>query len=68
MADIIPNAEPIVGAVAVEWFGKVKHVSLVTVVEEAGVWVTESNYTHCEKGERFIPFDKHSLHGFWIAG
>lgn len=68
MIDILPNAEPIVGAVAVEWFGNIKHVSLVAQVTETGVWVEESNVPHCQFGTRFIPFDKHSLVGFWIAG
>ena len=65
MADTNPNAEAAVGAVAVEWFGKIKHVSIVTKVEVSGVWVEEANYIHCETGERFIPFDKYSLVGFW---
>lgn len=68
MAAVHPNSAPVVGAVAVEWFGQVKHVSLVTAVGTEGVWVEESNYNHCKKGTRFIPFDKHSLVGFWVAG
>ena len=65
MADIYPNTQPTVGAVAVEWFGQVKHVSVVTEVSSEGVWVKESNYHHCEIGTRFIHFTKPSLIGFW---
>lgn len=68
MASINPNAEPVVGAVAVEYFNGIKHVSLVTSVTDTGVNVIESNYHHCKEGNRFIPFDKHSLVGFWVAG
>ena len=68
MVAVVPNAEPTVGAVAVEWFNGIKHVSVVKEVTAEGVHVAEANYKHCEKGERFIPFDKYSLHGFWIAG
>lgn len=68
MAAINPNVEPSVGSVAVEYFGKVKHVSIVTKIEDSGVWVEEANYNHCKTGERFIPFTKHSLVGFWSAG
>lgn len=68
MADIYPNAEPVAGAVAVEWFGEIKHVSVVTEVTDIGVWVKESNYHHCQESERFIHFTKPSLFGFWVAG
>lgn len=68
MAGIYPNAEAVVGAVAVEWFGNIKHVSLVTEVTEDGVLVVESNYKHCVIGTRFIPYSKDSLVGFWVAG
>lgn len=62
-----PNSPPLVDSVAVEWFGDIKHVSLVTEVLDDGVWVEEANYVHCETGTRFIPFDKHSLVGFWAT-
>jgi hypothetical protein len=65
MAEIFPNSNPKVGAVAIEFFGKVKHVSIVTSVTSEGVAVIESNYNHCQKGERFIPFTKSTLVGFW---
>ena len=65
MASINPNTEAAVGVVAVEWFKKIKHVSIVTKVEVSGVWVEEANYNHCKTGVRFIPFEKYSLVGFW---
>lgn len=65
MASIAPNSEPTVGAVAVEYFGRVKHVSIVIELKSDGVIVKEANYDHCKKGTRFIPFDHYSLVGFW---
>lgn len=65
MAAIIPNSDPLVGGVAVEFFGNIKHISLITKVESGGIWVEESNYNHCETGERYIPYSKPSLVGFW---
>lgn len=65
MAEIFPNSEPLIGGVAIEFYGEVKHVSVITKVEEGGVWVKESNYKHCEIGERYIPHSKYSLVGFW---
>ena len=67
MAEIFPNSEAVVGGVAIEFFGKVKHVSVVTEVHSDGVQVIESNYKHCEIGTRFIPFDRYSLVGFWSS-
>lgn len=66
MAAIIPNTEAAAGTVAVEWYGDIKHVSLVTAVTPDGVWVVEANYKHCETGERFIPYTKPSLYGFFM--
>lgn len=65
MASFVPNSDAVVGGVAIEWFGNLKHVSYVTEVTEDGVWVSETNYVHCEYGERFIPFTSPRLSGFW---
>lgn len=67
MHEITPNAGSTVGSIAVEWYGEVKHISIVTEVMDDGVWVEESNYSHCKTGTRFIPFNKHSLSGFWSS-
>ena len=65
MADFVPNSEPVVNAVAIEWFGSVKHVSVVKEVREYGVKVAETNYRSCQFTERFIPFDSPRLTGFY---
>ena len=65
MYTISPNSEAFVGAIAIEYFGKIKHVSIVTEVHPHGVQVIESNFIHCKTGTRFIPFTKYSLTGFW---
>jgi hypothetical protein len=65
MAGIIPNSEAATGTVAVEWFGNVKHVSIVVEVTDTGVMVHETNYRHCQFTERFIDFSSHRLAGFW---
>ena len=65
MAAIFPNSEPVIGGVTIEFFNGVKHIAVITKVEVSGVWVEEANYNHCKTGERFIPFDKYSLVGFW---
>ena len=65
MHTISPNSEAFVGAIAIEYFGKIKHVSVVTEVHPHGVQVIESNFDHCKTGTRFIPFTKYSLTGFW---
>lgn len=67
MAAVIPNTTAATGTVAIEWFGGVKHVSIVTAVDAEGVWVTESNYNHCKIGTRYIPFDHYALTGFWSS-
>lgn len=65
MLGVLPNSEPFVGSVAIEFFNGIKHVSLITSVEPNGVWVEEANYNHCKTGVRFIPFNHYSLVGFW---
>ncbi len=65
MALMQPNSEATVGSVAIEWFGNVKHVSVVIEVTETGVLVHETNYRHCQFTERFIDFSSHRLAGFW---
>lgn len=65
MAEIIPNSEAAVGSVAIEWFGNVKHVSVVVQVTDTGVLVHETNYRRCQFTERFIDFSSHRLAGFW---
>jgi hypothetical protein len=65
MAAMTPNSEPVVGSVAIEWFGSVKHVSVVVEVTESGVLVHETNYRRCQFTERFIDFSSHRLAGFW---
>lgn len=65
MADIMPGDEAMPGALAIEWFGVIKHVSVITKVDAHGVYVTESNYRHCEISERFIPYNSYRLAGFW---
>ena len=65
MADFIPNGEAAVGAVAIEWFGKTKHVSVVKEVRQDGVLVSETNYNRCQYSERFIHFDSPRLSGFY---
>lgn len=68
MDAIVPNSEPVVGSVSVEYFKGIKHVAIVTEVTDDGVWVVETNYHHCQSGQRFIPFNKYSLVGFWFLG
>jgi len=65
MAKFIPNSEPLEGGVVIEYFGDLKHVSYIKQVEEDGVLVEETNYHHCQYGERFIPFTSSRLVGFW---
>lgn len=65
MAEIAPNSAASVGAVAIEYYKGIKHVSVVTSVTSEGVSVIESNYSHCKTGVRFIHFSKPSLVGFW---
>jgi hypothetical protein len=65
MANFVPNSEPLVGGVAIEYFGNLKHVSYIIEVTELGVTVQETNHTHCQYGERFIPFNSPRLRGFW---
>ena len=67
MAAVIPNTTAATGTIAIEWFGAVKHISIVTAVDAEGVWVTESNYNHCKIGTRYIPFDHYALTGFWSS-
>ena len=67
MVAILPNSDPVIGGVAIEFFKGIKHVSVITKVEPGGVWVAESNYKHCETGERYIPHTKYSLVGFWSS-
>jgi len=65
MASFVPNSDPVVGGVAIEYFNGLKHVSYIIEVSELGITVQETNYNHCQFSERFIPFTSHRLHGFW---
>lgn len=65
MASMQPNSEAAIGSVAIEWFGNVKHVSIVIAVTEEGVMVHETNYRRCQFTERFIDFSSNRLAGFW---
>lgn len=69
MAQIAVNTDtPIAGSIAVMFYGRVKHVAVVTAVRDDGVTITEANYNHCEKTTRDIPYSYHNLHGFYTPG
>ena len=68
MIDVQPNTQAHVGSVSVEYYGELKHIALVTHVDDEGVFVEEGNFDRCKTGERFIPFDNPHLQGFWAAG
>lgn len=44
---------------------EVRHVAVVTNIEEEGFWVKEGNYVKCEITERYISFDDHRIIGFY---
>lgn len=64
MGDLVPNATPAVGRVAVFQY-KVKHIAVITKLEERGFWVKEANYKPCLVGERFVGWGDKALLGFW---
>lgn len=68
MSEITPNTTPKVGAVAIFYYGSVKHVAIITSLEEDGFTVDEANYSHCLKGSRKIAWNDTRLRGFYEAG
>lgn len=67
MDAVLPNSEPVIGGVVIEFFKAIKHVSIITEIDDGGVWVMESNYNHCQTGKRYIPYNKYSVVGFWSS-
>ncbi len=62
---------PAVGRVAMFKYGAgvlESHVAVVTELEDAGFWVEEGNWRHCQKTTRFIQWDEPSLVGFLAFG
>ena len=65
MATIEPNSTPLVGNVAIFYYKSVKHIALITRIQDDGFFITESNYKAGVIGERFIPWNYYALHGFY---
>lgn len=65
MAEIQSNSTPHKGAIAIFWYGKVKHVAVVTSTEAGGFWVKEANKSPCLTGSRFVKWGDKNLTGFY---
>jgi hypothetical protein len=68
MADIQPNSEPSVGAVAVYDYNGLKHVAYVTNPQPDGFWEFGANLTPCKIESRFVRYDDPHLLGFFFPG
>lgn len=64
--DLIPNATPQAGGLALFQYTNTSHVAYVIVLQEEGFWVWEGNYRECEKTARFVEWDDPFLVGFAI--
>jgi hypothetical protein len=56
---------PSVGAVAVMWYGHVKHVAVVTAIDGDRVKLSEGNLHRCQRTDREIPLSYPRLVGFY---
>lgn len=65
MADIVPNTTPAIGSVAIFQYGKLKHIALVTKLEETGFFIKEANYIPALVGTRFVKWNDPRLKGFF---
>lgn len=65
MDEIKPNTTPAKGKVAIFYYKNVKHVALITDVEETGFIIRESNFHAGTIGTRFVPFTDPHLTGFY---
>ena len=67
MAQVVPNSPPHKNAIAIFYYGKTKHIAVVTSLEEKGFWVKEANKSACLTGSRFVEWGDKNLRGFWAS-
>ena len=66
MANITPNTELEVGAVAIfKYPSGLKHVAIVREIWDGEFLVEETNYKNCKYGKRIVSEVDKSLIGFW---
>lgn len=66
MAEILPNTDaPVVGDIAIMFYGTVKHVAVVTGISSSTIDIWEGNYNHCEETKRTISKSYTRLVGFF---
>ena len=67
MEDIVPNTTPAVGKVAIFKYNTVKHIALITKLNQDSFEVKEANYRPALIDTRTVSWDDSHLVGFWSA-
>jgi hypothetical protein len=68
MKDIQPNTPyPIVGGLLIEYFNKVKHISVITKITKEGIYVSQTNKVPCKFTKELRPFNNPNREGYWRA-
>ena len=66
--NISSNSYPITGGLVLFSYPKIKHIALITKLEEVGFWIVEGNFKPCQKTKRFIYWNDTFLAGFVDTG
>lgn len=66
-ADLYPNTEPLIGAVALFNYSGTPHFAVVEAVNTGTVTVAETNYHHGLFDRREVSLSDENLRGFWTA-
>ena len=66
MKDIQPNTPyPFVGGLLIEYFNKVKHISVITKVAEEGIYVSQTNREPCKFTKELKKWNNKNREGYW---
>lgn len=66
MKDIQPNTDyPSVGGLVILYYGKTKHLSVITKVTKEGIEVKETNWQPMKFTKRTILWNDKNIDGFW---
>jgi hypothetical protein len=66
LKEIQPNTQyPRVGGLVIQYFNKVKHLSVIEKVTKEGIWVSQTNKTPCKYSEELLPWQDPNREGYW---
>jgi len=66
MKDIQPNTPyPIVGGLLIEYYNKIKHISVITKVVKEGIYVSQTNKEPFKFTKELRPWNNKNREGYW---